>query len=297
MTQDARTLTFAIGGKWHGGYGSCPCPVCQPEGRADQTALTLRDASDGRLLADCKKSRCSFRDLAAALGLTSGSFAKPDPAEQARRDAERRAEAEKKAQIALAAWAEAKPICGTLAETYLRGRGITCPLPDTLRFHGSCWHKSGKRLPAMVALVEGSDLPAVHRTYLAEDGRGKAAVDPNKAMLGGVNGGAVRLASAPGPLVLAEGIETALSLCSGLLSGPATVWAALSTSGLHGLRLPRPVARLTIASDGDTPGRAAAHALAERATALGWRVSMLPAPDGRDWNDVLTLKGAVHGRA
>ena len=32
--------------------------------------------------------------------------------------------------------------------------------------------------------------------------------------------------------------------------------------------------KLTIASDGDEPGSAAAHALAARATALGWRVSV-----------------------
>ena len=27
--------------------------------------------------------------------------------------------------------------------------------------------------------------------------------------------------------------------------------------------------------------------------ALGWTVSLLPAPDGRDWNDILMLKGAA----
>lgn len=92
--------------------------------------------------------------------------------------------------------------------------------------------------------------------------------------------------------MVAEGIETALALASGLLSASATIWAALGTSGLRGLRLPPSPGRLTIASDGDTPGREAASALAERAHATGWAVSMLPAPDGHDWNDVLTAKGA-----
>ena len=95
----------------------------------------------------------------------------------------------------------------------------------------------------------------------------------------------------PGPLVVAEGIETALSLTSGLLVTPATVWAALSTSGIRCLHLPDQLGRLTIAPDGDKPGREAANALAERAHALGWKVSLLPAPDGRDWNDILTMKG------
>ena len=101
----------------------------------------------------------------------------------------------------------------------------------------------------------GRDLVAVHRTYLRPDGRGKAEVDPPKAMLGAVNGGAVRLAQGPGPLIVAEGIETALSLASGLLHGPATIWAALSTSGIRGLRLPAQLGALVIASDGDEPGR------------------------------------------
>jgi len=58
------------------------------------------------------------------------------------------------------------------------------------------------------------------------------------------------------------------------------------------LRLPPEAGRLTIAPDGDPAGRAAAQALAERAHATGWAVSLLPAPEGRDWNDILNLKGA-----
>jgi hypothetical protein len=145
----------------------------------------------------------------------------------------------------------------------------------------------------MVALVDGSYLPAIHRTYLRADGSGKAVVDPAKAMLGAVAGGAVRLAGAQGPLVIAEGIETALSLSCGLLRSPATIWAALSASGIRGLRLPDVPGRLTIASDGDTAGREAAHVLAERAHGLGWTVSLLPAPEGRDWNDILCMKGGA----
>jgi DNA primase len=50
---------------------------------------------------------------------------------------------------------------------------------------------------------------------------------------------------------------------------------------------------LTVAPDGDAAGREAANALAERANALGWQVSLLPAPDGRDWNDILTEKAVA----
>ena len=290
---NAQEITRNLSGRWHGRYGACACPVCQPERRRDQNALGLADGTDGRLLLTCRKAGCSFRDILAAAGIAPGSYTPPDPAIIAQRDREERAQAEKRARQAWAVWQEAQPIGGTIAETYLRGRGITCDLPGTLRYHPSCWHASAKRFPALVALIEGADAFAVHRTYLRPDGTGKAAVDPAKAMLGTVAGGAVRLTEAQGPLVVAEGIETALSLASGLLGRPATIWAALSTSGMRGLRLPPTPGRLTIATDGDGTGRAAGHDLAERAHALGCAVSLLPAPVGRDWNDILTKKGEI----
>jgi hypothetical protein len=290
--EDASFITKSFGGHWHGRYGAAPCPVCQPEQKHGQNALTLADGNNGRLMLNCKKSSCAFLDILAAAGLRSGDYSPPNAATLAQRKAEQLADAEKRAAQAKRLWEEAQPIAGTLAETYLRGRGITAPLPATLRFHPECWHgPTARRLPAMVAAVQGAVSPAVHRTWLSADGLGKADIDPPKAMLGAVTGGAVRLADGIGPLVVAEGIETALSLAGGLLHAPATVWAALSTSGIRGLHLPPTASRLTIAPDGDAPGREAANALAERAHALGWQVSLLPAPDGRDWNDILTKKG------
>lgn len=231
--------------------------------------------------------------VAAALGLNNGvRFGRPSAQdmERIRREDEERKKVEARA---LACWKETCPIGGTIAETYLRNRGITCGLPETLRFHPSCWHQSVARLPAMVAIVEGSGRFAIHRTYLRADGSGKAAIEPTKAMLGTVNSGAVRLSDDGGKLVVCEGIETGLSLLSGLLPHRATVWAALSTSGMKSLTLPAAPGLLTIAADGDNAGRSAGNALGERAVALGWTVSLLLAPEGRDFNDILTMKGAA----
>lgn len=290
---EAERITRDLGGKWYRRYGLACCPA-----HGDRSpSLTLSTASDGKLLAHCKAG-CAFLEVIAALralGLIEGISGRPapDPAERARREASDRAEAEQRARQALAVWRESLPIHGTPAETYLRGRAIACPLPNSLRFHPACWHPSAKRVPALVARVDGSARFALHRTYLAPEGVGKAKLDPAKAMLGAVVGGAVCLAQAEGPLVVTEGIETGLSLASGLLGRPATVWAALSTAGLVGLLLPSEPSRLTIATDGDGAGRKAGLALADRATALGWSVSLLPAPDGYDWNDVLCMKGAT----
>lgn len=290
---DAKHLTQNLRGKWYGRYGCAPCPVCQGEGRKAQNALTLADGNGGKLLLNCKKAGCDYRDIATSAGITPGTYTQPDPAIVAQRAAEQRRANATRAEQAHRLWMGAQPVTGTIGESYLRGRGITCPLPETLRFDPLCWHATAKRYPALVALVEGGAGFAVHRTYLRDDGCGKADVEPAKAMLGAVQGGAVRLSDGAGPLVLTEGIETALSLSSGLMRGPATVWAMLSTSGMRGAQLPQTPARLTIAPDGDAAGRAAAQALATRAHGMGWRVSLLPAPDGLDWNDIITRKGSA----
>lgn len=289
---DAREVTINLGGKWHHKYGAAPCPVCQSGRHKAQNALTIADGRNGGLVLDCKKSACAFLDILAAAGVTSGSYKSPDPETLAKREAEQLKEAERRAAQALAIWKESLPIDGTIAETYLRGRGITCALPKSLRFHPQCWHgATAKRYPAMVAAVQGNRLAAVHRTYLQADGSGKADIEPAKMMLGATAGAAVRLTEAQVALVVSEGVETALSLSSGLLSAPAAVWAALSASGMRGLSLPPQAGQLTIASDGDAAGREAASALAARADALGWRVTLLPAPEGLDWNDVLMMNG------
>ena len=289
---DAREVTINLGGKWHHNYGAAPCPVCQSGRHKAQNALTIAYGRNGGLVLDCKKSACAFLDILAAAGVTSGSYKSPDPETLAKREAEQLKEAKKRAAQAKAIWSEALPIDGTLAETYLRGRGITCALPKSLRFHPQCWHgATAKRYPAMVAAVQGNRLAAVHRTYLQADGSGKADIEPAKMMLGATAGAAVRLTEAQVALVVSEGVETALSLSSGLLSAPAAVWAALSASGMRGLSLPPQAGQLTIASDGDAAGREAASALAARADALGWQVTLLPAPEGLDWNDVLMMNG------
>lgn len=284
----AREITARLKGRWHGTYGTAPCPVCQPEERRDQNALTLGDGRAGILL-NCKKSGCDFRHILAAAGLQPGDYRAPDREECARRMMAAQAETVKRSAMARRVWDEAQLIEGTLAEVYLRSRRIDCPLPQTLRFHPRCFHgPSRQTLPAMVALVDGGGGLAVHRTFLRADGRGKAGLpDGDKLMLGRVAGGAVRLSDGPGRLVIAEGIESALSLVCGLLDGPARVWAALSTSGMRSLRLPETPGAMAIAADADPEGRAAAQALAQRAHAANWRVSILDPGEGRDFNDIL----------
>ncbi len=283
---DAYSITTALGGRWHGGYGMALCPAHE---NIRTPALSVKDGDDGKLLVHCFAG-CNGTDVLAALrarGLLAGrSDWKPDPRETERRKADDEAERRRKIDQARRCWSEAAPIAGTLAERYLRARSITCDLPPTLRFHPTCWHRdTAKKMPAMVAAVSiGRKVVGVHRTYLAEPGA-KAFGKKSKLMLGRCAGGALRLSGGPGALLVAEGIETALSLLSGITDTRLRTWSALSTSGVAGLILPREPGELVLAPDGDAAGRKAADKLADRATSAGWRVRVMKCPDGRDWND------------
>lgn len=146
----AQFVANFLNGKWYGRYGTAPCPVCQPERRRDQNALTLANGR-GALLAHCKKSNCCFEDILAAAGIETGIYKAPDPDLADQRDREEAAHAKKRTRQAERCWSESLPAEGSIVETYLRGRGVKCDLPRTLRFHPECWHgPSARCYPAMV---------------------------------------------------------------------------------------------------------------------------------------------------
>ncbi len=97
-------------------------------------------------------------------------------------------------------------------------------------------------------------------------------------------GGAVRLGSIDGTLMIGEGIETCLAAMQAT-GRPA--WAALSTSGLRSLELPDDVGEIIILADGDEPGEAAANYAARRWQRAGRRIRIARPPAGMDFNDLL----------
>lgn len=290
---EAERITRALGGEWRAGHGLAPCPICQPEGRKDQRALSLSDKG-GRLLLHCHKGGCAVLAELRGRGLAEARAREPDPAEaQRRRDADRRAE-ERRLRAARNLFVEAVSCEETPAQAYLEARGIVglrfAKLRNTLRFYPGALHSpSGLHLPAMLAQIRGSkgEPLGVHRTYLRPDGSGKADVTPPKMMLGASAGGAVRFGPDAPVIALAEGIETALSVS---LASRLTVWATLSTSGLKGLVLPpSPVAEVVIiCADHDPAGLEAAKVAEARLEAEGRAVSVIhPRTAGADFNDVL----------
>ena len=198
------------------------------------------------------------------------------------------AEVASKTEFAKRLWAKSAPAVGTPIERYLASRGITIPPPLRLRYHSGLKHgPTGLFLSAMVAAVTvwpSRDVAAVHRTFLTADGGEKAPVSNNKMMLGPCAGGAVRLAAADDELILAEGLETALSILQA--TGKPT-WATLSTSGLKAVRLPSELKAVTIAADGDEPGEQAAQEAGRRFMTEGRTVKIARPPQGMDFNDML----------
>jgi phage/plasmid primase-like uncharacterized protein len=143
---------------------------------------------------------------------------------------------------------------------------------------------------APITNIDGEFI-GVHQTFIRPDGSGKADVDRPKAMLGRAAGGAVWLALAAETLMVAEGIENAISAMQ--MSGmPA--WAALSTSGMIGLVLPPVVRTVVILVDNDINGAGeyAARTAAQRWLVEGRRVRLvMPPTPGTDFNDVLRGRG------
>lgn len=205
--------------------------------------------------------------------------------------------------------AMAQSISGTLAETYLRKRGITA-LHETssLRFHPHCYYRPNRyskteTLPALIASVTDLDgtITGVHRTWLDPEGfsnatLGRAPIDTPRRAMGNLLGHAVRFGIAQDVMAAGEGIETMLSLRTVLADMPMA--AALSAAHLAVIFFPTTLRRLYIARDNDPAGDAAMETLVDRAHDAGIEAIPLSAQLG-DFNEDLrglgidALRGAI----
>lgn len=206
-------------------------------------------------------------------------------------------------------FAMAQPIAGTLAETYLRGRGITA-LYETvnLRFHPRCYYQPDafsetETWPALIAAVTdlSGTITGAHRTWLDPDGfsecnLGKAPIARPRKAMGNLLGNTVRFGSPRDVMAAGEGIETMLSLKLILPTLPMA--AALSATHLAAMLFPPTLQRLYIAQDSDPAGDGAMETLAKRAGEAGIEATPLSSHHG-DFNedlrrtDVEALRWAV----
>ncbi|WP_292414661.1 toprim domain-containing protein [Mesorhizobium sp.] len=169
-------------------------------------------------------------------------------------------------------WERSVPIPGTLAETYLRSRGLSYQ-GDALRFY-----PGGRAMVALITDIITGEPQGIHRTFLDRDGR---KID--RRMLGPAGGGVVRLSSDEDVtlgLAIAEGIETALAVPS------RPVWACLSAGTMRRFPVISGIHALTVFADNDASGtgQKAARDCAERWHAAGREVTIrIPTGTGTDY--------------
>ncbi|UXN62889.1 toprim domain-containing protein [Phyllobacterium sp. A18/5-2] len=191
----------------------------------------------------------------------------------------------KRISYGLSLWAQAKPISGTIAETYLAGRGLTYE-GEALRFHPSIKYTNTNAFhPTMLALVTDSisgEPAGIHRTFLTSEGK---KID--RKMLGRAKGGVIRLwgdEDVTDGLAIAEGIETALA------TGHTPIWATMTSGIMKEFPVLSGIECLTIFADNDIKGAGvkAANACGRRWHDAGRAVTInMPADMGKDFADIL----------
>lgn len=175
-------------------------------------------------------------------------------------------------------FAASRNIAGTLAERYLRTRGIIGLRSERwLRFHPRCWYAPSEddrsstpnAFPALIAAVTDDDgtITGCHRTWLATDGTDKAPIATPRRAMGDLLGMGVRFGSTSGVMLAGEGLETVLSVRMAVprLASIAT----LSSAHLAAITFPPDLRRLYIACDRDAAGSHAMARLRERADDAG----------------------------
>ena len=247
------------------------------------------DAATGQHgdLLDLIRLNRGYGDLRDAMDEARSFLALPRPDPKPHHPADRGPRNSDTVAAARHLFASGQPIRGTLAERYLRARGIDLAGLDAgaLRFHPAAHYREApdsprQTFPALLAAVTGppGTITGVHRTYLdpgLDPARlGKAPVASPRRSLGQLAGNGARLRSYDGPVLLVgEGIETVLSLLP--LFPDAGAVAALSAAHLAMLALPPALATLLVARDNDAAGRNAAERLRERAEAAGLAATVL----------------------
>jgi hypothetical protein len=259
----------------------CPAPGQPPDDRSLVIKIDPRAPAHFFIYLNDGGNRAAYAMVREKLGLIS----EPSPLDNLDR-----------LQAAAKIWESAIPAAGTIVETYLRSRGITLPIPPSLRFAMRCWHAATKQyLPAMVSKRSDADghFAAIHRTFLRADGMGKADVASVKTDFGSKRGTAIRLADYPGgdvELAIGEGIESTMSYMQ-LYGLPG--WAAGSARDLEQIDLPPHVRRVVIVADGDRVGDRAATATAEILFVRGIKARIARPPAMTDFNDALLNKLAA----
>jgi hypothetical protein len=193
-----------------------------------------------------------------------------------------------------------RPIKNTLAEGYLRGRGIARFGP-ALAFHPNVYLRAedGTRLeiPALLAAItdNAGTVKGCSRVFLDPETCSLADIEAPKRVLGHLHGNAIRFGETSDctDLLVGEGLENTLSVGTALPR--AALASCLTANHLAAFTYPSSIKRLWIARDNDETGARAALRLADRADADGIEPVILT-PERDDFNLDLTTDGVTEVR-
>ena len=203
-------------------------------------------------------------------------------------------------QLGAKLWDEAKPGPGSVAEAYLKGRGIRlASWPAALRFHPVADHpKLKQKFPAMVAQVVGAPEASFQFTYLSAEGKRKVAIDKEdqRRTLGSNKGGIVLLTDdiQPGAtLLVGEGIE---SVASAMQASGLPGVAVRGIGGLANVEFASDVVEIVVLGENDDASRNAIDKAAPLLAEKGIKVRVAQPPQGfGDFNDLIDPSKAGGG--
>jgi Toprim domain-containing protein/CHC2-type zinc finger protein len=270
-----------------------PCPVC---GGRDRFAV-----NPGKRVWHCRHcdrggdvialvQHLNGVDFRMAINMLAGGetrpiapLIKPEPGERQHDDAANSARA-------LRLWNIADKVAGSVAEQYLRQRGLDVPESDNaLRYCSPCPFGPGVTHPCMLALfrdIRSNEPRAIHRIAI-----GPAGFKIGKMMLGPAAGCAVKLDAdwnIEYGLTIGEGIETVLA---GTALGFRPAWALGSAGAIRHFPVLPGIECLTILVDHDAnnTGQDATRHCARRWSAAGREVRLItPNVEGTDIADILS---------
>jgi hypothetical protein len=291
----------------NGRVGMCLCPAHDDERPSLEVSLT-EFTKKGQPLFTCR-AKCQQNAVIAALrarGAWPIPSDLPPVSDEVRVKQHRSPEERREYARTIFQLVKEYDISLTFAEKYFHNRGIAKVPTDgwiTMRAPLNKRPFASRALstdPGVVFKVQDRDgnFNGIHVIWLNDDLTDKRVAEPQRQSYGPIKGGFVKLGKLDParPLVVAEGIETALAVLQS--TGLPCALVGPGTSFMAALDLPNH-SEIIIAADNGDPGQDAARELArryavDRTIRIATPVKPQGGKDGFDWNDAL-LAGADPG--
>jgi hypothetical protein len=284
---DIRTAARALGGEVVGAAGIlCPGPGHSPKDRSLSVNISATAPEGFLAFSHAGDDFAECRDhVKRALGIERERGPAPRlPREIRWRAPEPRPQDDSGLNRALALWRASVDPHGTVAERYLRSRGLE--LKDDTAGNVLRWHPGIGAMVALFRNIETDEPQAISRTFLNQDGH-----KLGRKFLGPVGSGAIKLdpdENVFAGLHIAEGIETGLAARQ---LGLRPAWALGSCGAIAAFPILPGIEALTLLAENDAASAQSVEVCAARWHEARREVLINEPIGGKDLNDA--LRGVV----